>query len=95
MIISLTMTPYIKTPPVDTGGFSIITISRTGAAAAANVDLAFVLSDNDTLVTVIDGRKEIVTLTARFSSPLLEVIPDPFFKLPLINRQSRKVSDTL
>lgn len=84
----------ITTPPGDTGGFSLITVIRAGDAATDKVDLAFVLADNDTLVTVIDGREESVTLTARFSSPLREVIPDPYFKLPLVNRKSRRVSDT-
>lgn len=85
----------IVSSPGDTGGFSLITVIRVGDASAGKVDLAFVLEDNDTLVTVVEGRKDTVRLSARFSSPIREVIPDPYFKLPLVNRQSRRVSDAL
>jgi hypothetical protein len=83
----------IIVPQGDPGGFSQITVIRVGDTSAEKVDLAFVLEDNDTLITVIEGRKDTVKLSARFSSPLREVIPDPYFKLPLVNRKSRRVTD--
>ena len=57
------------------------------------VDVCYEAQVVDTLITVIEGRKDTVKLSARFSSPLREVIPDPYFKLPLVNRKSRRVTD--
>lgn len=80
--------------PFDAGGFSLITVVNAGDASAGEVDIAFVLENNDTLITSIEGREDSVRLSVRFSSPIKEVIPDPYFRLPLVNRQSRRVSGT-
>ncbi len=63
-----------------------IRINKTGKADISEVDIAFKLSNDEIINHVFDGKARQVVIRQDFKNPIEEIVLDPEFKLPLVNK---------
>ena len=63
-----------------------ITINRMGENSISEVELAIQLKNGDMIYQTINGREKQVVIERAFKYPVSELVVDPDFKLPLVNK---------
>ena len=63
-------------------------INKIGEASVSEIQLTFVLSNKDTILTSIDGNQKQFVFKSELDYPPVKIILDPEFVLPLVNRKS-------
>jgi hypothetical protein len=63
-----------------------IRINKTGKADISEVEIAFKLSNDEIINQVFDGKARQVVIRQELKNPIEEIVLDPEFKLPLVNK---------
>ncbi len=61
-------------------------INKTGKADITEVEIAIKLANGEIITQVFDGKEKQVIIRQDFDHPIADVVLDPEFKLPLVNK---------